>query len=121
MCLWAVHTLSFRYYYLLDSYSKLLEACMDVGASSDKWLRRLAISSWLTHIKEIFNCGCLIAQVLEKVHFFPCCSQTCSSMQEKASVVVYRSDGMAITLCVSVLAQVILNLDCNRQGLQGSG
>ncbi len=66
----AVHTLSFRYYFLLDSYSKLMEACMDVGASSDKWLSRLTISSWLTHIKEILNCGCLIAQVLEKVHFF---------------------------------------------------
>ena len=58
---------SIRYYFLLDSYSKLMEACMDVGASSDKWLSRLTISSWLTHIKEILNCGCLIAQVLEKV------------------------------------------------------
>ncbi len=94
----------FRYYYLLDSYSKLMEACMDVGASCDKWLSRVkhkylnqhlisqlcfeiikkyifykvTISSWLTHIKEILNCGCLIAQVLDKVKRLekPCCPFT---------------------------------------------
>ncbi len=46
-----------------------MEACLDVGVSSDKWLSRVTISSWLTHIKEILNCGCLVAQLLDKVFF----------------------------------------------------
>ena len=56
-----------RYHFLLDSYAKLMEACSDVATSSDKWMSRLTISSWLTHVKEILNCGCLIAQCLDKV------------------------------------------------------
>lgn len=56
-----------RYHFLLDSYSKLMEACSDSTSSSEKWLSRLTISSWLTHIKDILNCGCLIAQLVDKV------------------------------------------------------
>ena len=50
-----------------DSYSKLMEACSDVSASYDKWMSRLTISSWLTHVKDILNCGCLVAQCVEQV------------------------------------------------------
>ena len=56
-----------RYHFFLDSYSKLMEACSDMNSSSDKWMTRLTISSWLTHIKEILNCGCLAAQCVDKV------------------------------------------------------
>lgn len=86
-----------RYHFLLDSYSKLMEACTDTNTSCEKWLSRLTISSWLTHVKEVLNCGCLIAQCLEK---------------ENASVVVHGSEGMDISLCVTSLAQMILSSDC---------
>ena len=86
-----------RYYYLLGSYSKLMEACSDSEASTEQWLSKLAVSSWLTHIKEVLNCGCLVAQLLDK---------------ESASVVVHGSEGVDITLCVTALAQIILNPDC---------
>jgi myotubularin-related protein 9 len=56
-----------RYHFLLDSYSKLMEACSDTSTSHEKWLNRLTISSWLTHVKDILNCGCLIAQCVEQV------------------------------------------------------
>ena len=42
-----------RYHYFLDSYSKLMEACSDLAAPADRWLSRLTVSSWLTHIKEV--------------------------------------------------------------------
>ena len=51
----------------VDSYSKLMEAVSDGSSSSEKWLSKLTVSSWLTHVKEILNCGCLIAQILERV------------------------------------------------------
>ncbi len=57
-----------RYHFLLDSYSKLMEACADIVASHEKWLTRLTISSWLTHIKEVLNCGCLVAQCVAQVN-----------------------------------------------------
>ena len=56
-----------RYHFLLDSYSKLMEACSDTSVSHEKWLNRLTVSSWLTHVKEVLTCGCLVAQCLEKV------------------------------------------------------
>ena len=51
----------------LDSYSKLMEACADTTASHEKWLTKLTISSWLTHVKEVLNCGCLVAQCVAQV------------------------------------------------------
>jgi hypothetical protein len=47
-----------------------MEACSDVTASYDKWMSRLTISSWLTHVKDILNCGCLVAQCVEQVKHF---------------------------------------------------
>ena len=44
-----------------------MEACCDTSATNEKWLNRLALSSWLTHVKEVLNCGCLVAQCVEKV------------------------------------------------------
>jgi myotubularin-related protein 9 len=48
-------------------------------------------------VKEILTCGCLAAQCVDK---------------EAASVVVHGSEGFDVTLCVTALAQVILNPDC---------
>ena len=59
-----------RYHFFLDSYSKLMEAVTDTGCSHDKWMSRLTVSSWLTHVKDILTCGCLVAQCLERVRIF---------------------------------------------------
>ena len=56
-----------RYHFLLDSYSKLMDAVSEPGTHSDKWLSKLTLSSWLTHVKEILNAGCLVAQCVDKV------------------------------------------------------
>ena len=64
-----IHKSIDRFHFLLDSYSKLMEACCDTSASHEKWMNRLAISCWLTHVKEVLNCGCLVAQCVEKVRY----------------------------------------------------
>ena len=97
-----------------------MEACSDVYSSHDKWLNRLTVSCWMTHVKEILNCGCLVAQCVEQVlrdivgfnilrqQFFPLYRRR----QERANVMVHGSEGTDITLCVTSLAQIILNPDC---------
>ena len=65
-----------RYHFLLDSYSKLMAACADTQVSHERWLNRLTVSSWLTHIKEVLNCGCLVAQCLAQVHVLFGCPTT---------------------------------------------
>ena len=44
-----------------------MEACADTTATHEKWLTKLTISSWLTHVKEVLNCGCLVAQCVAQV------------------------------------------------------
>nr|CAD7260806.1 unnamed protein product [Timema shepardi] len=86
-----------RHNVLLDSLTKLVEACNDSSSSMDRWLSRLDSSNWMTHIKDTLNCACLVAQCLD---------------QEGASVLVHGSEGLDATLLVTSLAQVILNPDC---------
>lgn len=86
-----------RHHVLLDSLTKLVEACNDTSTSMDRWLSRLESSNWMSHIKDTLNCACLVAQCLD---------------QEGASVLVHGSEGMDATLLVTSLAQVILNPDC---------
>ncbi|KAF7269945.1 myotubularin-related protein 9 [Rhynchophorus ferrugineus] len=89
---------------LLDNFSKLIEACSDKSISIDKWLSRLGISNWLTHIQNILSTACLVAQCLDK---------------DGASVLVHGSSGLDATLLVTSIAQVILNPDCRTvRGLQ---
>ena len=33
----------------------------------DKWVNKLNSSGWLSHVKDILTCGCLIAQCIERV------------------------------------------------------
>uniref|UniRef100_A0A023F198 Putative phosphatidylinositol 3-phosphate 3-phosphatase myotubularin mtm1 n=3 Tax=Triatoma infestans TaxID=30076 RepID=A0A023F198_TRIIF len=82
---------------LLDSLSKLMEACNDVSLSSEKWLSKLDSSNWMTHLKDSLNSACLVAQFLD---------------QEGASVLVHGAEGTDFTLLVTSLTQVILNPDC---------
>lgn len=86
-----------RHSSLLNSLSKLVEACNDINSSVDKWLSRLDSSGWLNHVKDVLTCSCLVAQCIDK---------------EGSSVLVHGAEGMDATLQVCSLAQVILDHDC---------
>ena len=45
------------FYFRRDSYT------------CDKWMSKLTSSGWLTHVKDILTCGCLVAQCVERVGF----------------------------------------------------
>lgn len=51
---------------LLDSLSKLIEACSDTACSMDKWLSRVESCGWLSHIKDVLTCACLVAQCINE-------------------------------------------------------
>ncbi|XP_046578152.1 myotubularin-related protein 9-like [Haliotis rubra] len=80
-----------------DSLIKLMEATSDGGASMDKWLSKLESSNWLTHVKDILTCACVVAQCVDK---------------EGATVLVHGSEGLDTTLQVTSIAQLILDHDC---------
>ncbi|ESO86027.1 hypothetical protein LOTGIDRAFT_129928 [Lottia gigantea] len=80
-----------------DSLIKMIEACSDSNSSMDKWLSKLESSNWMTHIKDILTCACVVAQCMDK---------------EGASVLVHGADGFDTTLLVTSLAQLILDQDC---------
>ncbi|KAJ6222771.1 hypothetical protein RDWZM_001316 [Blomia tropicalis] len=92
-----VHKPIDRHSSLLDSLSKLVEACNDANLSMDKWLSKLDNSGWLSHIKDVLSSSCLVAQCLD---------------QDTVSVLVHGAEGMDSTLQVCSLTQVILNPDC---------
>ncbi|ALC43531.1 CG5026 [Drosophila busckii] len=89
---------------ILDSFAKLIEACNDVGCSTDKWLTRLENSGWLSLVLNSLNASCVVAQCLE---------------QEGSPVLVHGAKGLDSTLIVTSLVQIILNPDCRTvRGLQ---
>ncbi|XP_074600044.1 myotubularin-related protein 9-like isoform X2 [Brevipalpus obovatus] len=92
-----VHKPIDRHSTLLDSLSKLIEACNDTSSSADKFLSKLESCSWLSHVKDVLMCACLVAQCID---------------QEEASVLVHGAEGMDSTLQVCSLARVILDPDC---------
>jgi myotubularin-related protein 9 len=51
---------------ILDSFSKMIEACNDVNSSTEKWLSRLENSGWLSLVLNSLNAACVIAQCLEQ-------------------------------------------------------
>lgn len=89
---------------LLDNLAKLMDGCNDKGSSVDKWFSRLESSNWLTHVLNVLNGACLVAQILD---------------QDGASVLVHGSSGLDSTLLLTSIAQIILNPDCRTvRGLQ---
>ncbi|GAB6019226.1 Carrier protein, mitochondrial [Chamberlinius hualienensis] len=92
-----VHKAIDRYHVLMDSLCKLIEACNDVGSTVDRWLSRLETSNWISHVKDVLDCACLVAQCVDK---------------DGASVLVHGSDGADTTLQVTSIAQVLLDPDC---------
>lgn len=89
---------------ILDSFSRLIEACNDLGCSTDKWLSRLEGSGWLSLVLNSLNASCVVAQCLD---------------QEGSPVLVHGAKGLDSTLIVTSLVQIILNPDCRTvRGLQ---
>uniref|UniRef100_A0A1L8DYY4 Putative phosphatidylinositol 3-phosphate 3-phosphatase myotubularin mtm1 n=1 Tax=Nyssomyia neivai TaxID=330878 RepID=A0A1L8DYY4_9DIPT len=89
---------------LLESFSRLVDACNDVQCSPDKWLSRLDSSNWLGHVLSALNTACVVAQCLD---------------QDGSPVLVHGGKGLDTTLIVTSLVQIILNPDCRTvRGLQ---
>lgn len=86
-----------RHNVLLDSLSKIVEACNDTTCTIERWLNKLNGSEWLSHVKDTLNAACLVAQCLNK---------------ERASVLVHGSESTDATLVLISLTQLILNPEC---------
>lgn len=82
---------------ILESFSKMIEACNDTGVSVDKFLARMDSSNWLGLVLGALNVACLVAQCLH---------------QDGCPVLVHGGKGLDTTLMVTSLVQIILNPDC---------
>ncbi|XP_041973718.1 myotubularin-related protein 9 [Aricia agestis] len=89
---------------LLESFSKLIEACMSEDISSDKWVSRLESCGWAESVRNSLHTACIIAQ---HIH------------HKAEPVLVHGTRGEDATLLVCSLVQIILNPDCRTiRGLQ---
>ncbi|KAL4705246.1 hypothetical protein ACJJTC_010265 [Scirpophaga incertulas] len=89
---------------LLDSYSKLIEACNDREISSDKWISKLESCGWPESVRNSLHTACIIAQ---HIH------------HKVEAVLIHGTHGLDATLIVSSLVQIILSPDCRTiRGLQ---
>lgn len=91
--------------------------CNDTSSSMDKWLSRLESCGWLSHIKDVLLCACLVAQCVDREGecFNLECVWSCAHSilsSKAASVLVHGAEGMDSTLQVCSIAQVILDPDC---------
>lgn len=82
---------------VLESFSKMIEACNDTSVSVDKFLARMDSSNWLGLVLGALNVACLVAQCLH---------------QDGCPVLVLGGKGLDTTLIVTSLVQIILNPDC---------
>ncbi|XP_072935715.1 myotubularin-related protein 9 [Epargyreus clarus] len=89
---------------LLESFSKLIEACVDRDISSDKWISRLESCGWPESVRNALHTACIVAQ---HIH------------QKAEPVLIHGTRGEDATLLVCSLVQIILNPDCRTvRGLQ---
>ncbi|CAJ0922861.1 unnamed protein product, partial [Mesorhabditis belari] len=84
---------------LHDSLAKMVDVSIDKSVSSDRWLSRLASSSWLSSIADYLNAAANVAQCV-----------ACEGTQE-VPVVVHGGEGVDSTILVTSLAQMILDPD----------
>lgn len=82
---------------LLESFSKLIEVCVDREVSSDKWISRLESCGWPESVRNALHTSCIIAQ---HIH------------QNAEPVLIHGTRGEDATLLVCSLVQIILNPDC---------
>ncbi|XP_013148412.1 PREDICTED: myotubularin-related protein 9 [Papilio polytes] len=90
---------------LLESFSKLIEACVDKEISSDKWISRLEWCGWPEAVRNALHTACIVAQHLH---------------QKAEPVLVHGTRGEDATLLVCSLVQIILNLVCNISNCAGT-
>ncbi|XP_045501218.1 myotubularin-related protein 9 [Colias croceus] len=89
---------------LLESFSKLVEACLDKEISSDKWISRLESCGWPESVRNSLHTACIIAQ---HIH------------HKGEPVLIHGTRGEDATLLVCSLVQIILSPDCRTiRGLQ---
>ncbi|OWR47170.1 hypothetical protein KGM_213959 [Danaus plexippus plexippus] len=89
---------------LLESFSKLIETCIDREISCDKWLSRLESCGWPESVRNSLHTACIIAQ---HIH------------QRSEPVLVHGTRGEDATLLICSLVQIILNPDSRTiRGLQ---
>ncbi|XP_026323866.1 myotubularin-related protein 9 [Hyposmocoma kahamanoa] len=82
---------------LLESFSKLIEACNDREISSDKWISKLESCGWPESVRNSLHTACIIAQ---HIH------------QKAEPVLIHGTRGEDATLLVCSIVQIILNPDC---------
>ncbi|XP_026484817.1 myotubularin-related protein 9 [Vanessa tameamea] len=82
---------------LAESFSKLIEVCVDREVSCDKWLSRLESSGWPESVRNSLHTACIVAQ---HIH------------QKAEPVLIHGTRGEDATLLVCSLVQIILNPDC---------
>ncbi|XP_065183467.1 myotubularin-related protein 9-like [Sycon ciliatum] len=82
---------------LLDSYTRLMDACADTGSSMGTWLGRVSSSSWLSHIAQLLQAAQQVVQSMDS---------------EGGCVLVHGIAGWDTTLQVTALAQVLLDPHC---------
>lgn len=82
---------------ILDSFTRLVEACNDTHCSTDKWLSRLDNSNWLGLLVNALDASCVVAQCLD---------------QDSCPVLVHGGKGLDSTLIITSIVQIILNPDC---------
>ncbi|CAH2068928.1 unnamed protein product, partial [Iphiclides podalirius] len=89
---------------LLESFSKLIEACVDRDISSDKWISKLEACGWPESVRNSLHTACIVAQHLH---------------QKAEPVLIHGTRGEDATLLICSLVQIILNPDCRTiRGLQ---
>ena len=80
------------------SFEKLIELLVcrrDLPV--DGFLDKLSSSSWLHVVRDVMNCACVAAQIIDR---------------DGKNVLIHGSDGTDSTLAVSSLSQVVLSSDC---------
>ena len=80
-----------------ESLVRMVDACQDLSANSEKWQSKLESCNWMSIIKEVMSAACLVAQCIDR---------------EGASVLVHGSNGIDSTLLVTSLTQIVLDPAC---------
>ena len=80
-----------------ESLVRIVDACQDLAANSEKWQSKLESCGWLSIVKDAMSAACLVAQCMDR---------------EGASVMIHGSNGIDSTLLVTSLTQVVLDPTC---------
>uniref|UniRef100_A0A914WJT4 Myotubularin phosphatase domain-containing protein n=1 Tax=Plectus sambesii TaxID=2011161 RepID=A0A914WJT4_9BILA len=97
-----------RWKELHDALSKLVEACNDSSASSDRWLSKLGGCGWLQAVADTLTCACVVAQCVDR------------EGETEVPVIVHGAEGTDSTLLVTSLSTLLLDADARTvRGFEG--